>query len=410
MMRLEAMGLLIACLALSEHLNLTFHTHHRILRADRTQMTVDLREQLAKRRASCIVAYLQPFRIVESDDAAQPWNVTIEEVNRQTWDYVKLHEIAGAIDVGLDNPYNLVVSRDGALALPPLSHLRSDQAAVEFFNRCLAGLLLGGVYCEAISVDSLDTGSIIDWKYLRSYRTGQASSNRFHELIRYQQASSMEAIELMYPRTVRFSQLASAMKVGLSVLSCVARLRGDLLLKGVTGIARRDWNSGLSNLWIVIEQIVSHVWDQRIVGQAVIDGAPKSRRDQLSDNRTWTVAVKLEVLHQSGFLDAAALQDLSVARKARNDLAHEGQTPSETSALAALSALRHLLGAVMPEQRIPLFDLNLSDHAISDPFAPREPRAIEPQYWMEIPKLPNELELEQLEAKARLNVPDDGGG
>ena len=63
------------------------------------------------------------------------------------------------------------------------------------------------------------------------------------------------------------------------------------------GIARRDWNSGLSNLWIVIEQIVSHIWDQEIIEQAVIAGAPKSRRDQLNDNRTWTVAVKLEMLH-----------------------------------------------------------------------------------------------------------------
>jgi hypothetical protein len=303
-------------------------------------MTADLKDQLAKRRASCIVAYLEPFRIVENDDL-QPWKVTLEEVNRKTWDYVKLHEIVGAMDVGLDEPYNLVVSRDGALALPPISQLRADQAAVEFFNRCLAGLLIGGVYCEAISVDSLDTGSIIDWKYVRSHSTGQASSNRFHEQIRYQQASSLEAIRLMDPRTVRFSDLAAAMKSGLAVLDRVARLRGDLLLKGVTGIARRDWNSGLSNLWIVIEQIVSHIWDQKIIGQAVTTGAPKSRRDQLGDNRTWTVAVKLEMLHQTGYLDAAALQDLSTARKARNDLAHEGQTPSEVSAVAAFSAVRH---------------------------------------------------------------------
>src|SRR6185437_17026053 len=136
-------------------------------------------------------------------------------------------------------------SRDGALALPPISHLRADQAAVEFFNRCLAGLLIGGVYCEAISVDNLDTGSVIDWKYVRSHRAGQASSNRFHEQIRYQRASSLEAIQLMDPRTVRFSNLATAMKSGLAVLDRIARLRGDLLLKGVTGIARRDWNSGL---------------------------------------------------------------------------------------------------------------------------------------------------------------------
>jgi hypothetical protein len=116
------------------------------------------------------------------------------------------------------------------------------------------------------------------------------------------------------------------------------------------------------------------------------------------------------MLHQKAFLDADALQDLSAARKARNDLAHEGQTPSEVSALAAFRAVRHLLRVVIPHQPIPLFDINLSDHAISDPFMPRRQQAIEPQYWMAIPKLPNEAELEKLEAKVRhQGVPTDDG-
>ena len=312
------------------------------------------------------------------------------------------------LDVGLDAPYHLVVTRDGALALPPIESLQVDHATVEFFNRCLAGFLIGGVYCEAISADSLDLGFVIDWKYVRSHRTGQAAPNRFHEQIRYRKASALEAIMLMDARTVRFSDLAAAMKTGLSVLDQITRLRGDLLLKGVTGIARRDWSAGLSNLWIVIEQIVSHIWDTEIIKKAEAAGSPKSRRDQLSDNRTWTAAVKLEMLHQKGYLNADALQELSVARKARNDLAHEGHTPSEASALASLSGVRRLLSVVMPNQHVPLFDLNLSDHAISDPFAPRKFEG-EPKYWMAIPKLPGEEELEKLEASLPRQLRSDEG-
>jgi hypothetical protein len=51
----------------------------------------------------------------------------------------------------------------------------------------------------------------------------------------------------------------------------------------------------------------------------------------------------------------------------------------------------------MPNQHIPLFDLDLSDHPVSDPFAPRKLEG-EPKYWMAIPKLPGEEELEKLEA------------
>jgi hypothetical protein len=357
-------------------------------------VTENSKSQIAKRRVPCIIAYLDPFRIVELE-TLPPWQVTIEEVNALNWDYVKLHEIVGGIDVGLEAPYHLVVTRDGGLALPPI--LQADHATVEFFNRCLAGLLLGGVYCEAVSSDSLDLGSVLDWKYVRSHRTGHAAPNRFHEQIRYRKASPLEAIMLLDARTVRFSELAAAMKTGLSVLDGITRLRGDLLLKGVTGIARRDWSAGLSNLWIVIEQIMSHIWDVEIIKTAEASGSPRSRRDQLSDNRTWTAAVKLEMLHQKGHLDAPTLNELSVARKARNDLSHEGHTPSEDAALAALSGVLRLIRVAMPHQTIPLFDLDLSDHAISDPLAPKRP-AGEPRYWLPIPKLPGEEELEKMEA------------
>jgi hypothetical protein len=176
-------------------------------------MTQEVPPEIAKRRVPCLIAYLDPFRIVETDTFA-PLQVSIEDVNTLNWDYVKLHEIVGGIDVGLQAPYHLVVARDGALALPPIKELQADHESVEFFNRCLAGFLIGGVYCEAISSDCLDLGSVIDWKYVRSHRTGHAAPNRFHEQIRYRKASALEAILLMDARTVPFSALETAMKTG----------------------------------------------------------------------------------------------------------------------------------------------------------------------------------------------------
>ncbi|WP_340672262.1 hypothetical protein [Bradyrhizobium ottawaense] len=372
-------------------------------------MTDDaLLEQVAKRRVPCLIAYLAPFRIVQ-DEKLEPWKTSLDEVNGQSWDCVKLHELVGGIDVGMKQPYHLVVSRDGALALPPVEGLRSDQSSVEFFNRCLAGLLIGGVYCEAVSSDGLDLGFILDWKYVRSERAGQSASNRFHQQIRYRKASALDAISLLDPPTARFSDLDAAMKIGLSVLNRIDRLRGDLLLKGVTGIARRDWSAALSNLWIVIEQIVSHLWESRVVRHARESGSAKSRLDQLADNRTWTAAAKLEVLHQTGCFGLNALHQLSMARKARNDLAHEGRSPLQAAALSAFDGMRLLFEASMPEQRLPLFALDLSDHAISDPFAP--PKAIgEPRYWMAFPKLPGEEELERLDASMKRHLRSDEAG
>ena len=357
----------------------------------------DRAEDLARRRVPCLIAYLRPFRIVSSPDLV-PWATNIEEINRRSWDYVALHEMAGGIEIGLPAPYHLVVARDGALALPPVDALRSDQAAVASFNRCLAGLLIGGVYCEAITPDGLDIGSIIDWKYVRSHRTGAAAPNRFHHLIRYRQATPYEAIALYRPRTVTIDTLRRGMKEGLGVLDRVPVLSGEYLLKGTTGIARRDWGAALANLWIATEQLISELWDREIVGPALLADRGKARRDQLNDTRTWTVAARAELLLQKEVIDLPTFKFVGVARKARNELSHLGKPPKQSEAQAAYDGFCCLLSFALNGERPKLFDLNLSDHTLSDPFAPPRMEG-EPEFWMEIPKLPGELELERAEAR-----------
>lgn len=362
--------------------------------------TVLAEHELAKRRVSCLIAYLYPFRIIEAPTLS-PWNATIEQINLRSWDYTALHEMAGGIDVGLPSPYHLVLARDGALALPPVGNLMSDHAAVDFFNRCLAGLLIGGIYCEAITPDGLDIGSIIDWRYVRSQRYGKAAPNRFHELIRYGQASALEAIALYRPRVISVPALKAAMKIGLDILGRVTTMRGEFLLKGVTGIARRDWGAALANLWIVAEQLVSQLWSREIVAPTITEDPSQSRKSQLADNRTWTASARLEVLFQKRLLTLAIFKALSAARKARNDLSHEGKSPSEEDARNAYEGVCGLLSVALGGECVPLFELDLADHALSDPFAPPTRLKGEPEFWMEIPKLPGEVELERAEAVLR---------
>jgi hypothetical protein len=358
------------------------------------------------RRVAALITYVHPFRMIDGK-ALDPWSASIEQVNRGTWDYVKLHEIAGGIDVGLPPPYHMLIGRDGALALPPIPKLRSDQQAVEFFNRCLAGLLLGGVYCEAIGLDNLEFGSIIDWKYIRSYG-GRAASNRFHELIRRRMAPPIEAILLMEPRTLDFDVLAGAARAGFALLKMVPHLSPEFLLKGVSGIARRDWGIGLSNLWITIEQLTESLWQRDVISPAKSGVEPIAGREgQLKDTRTWTAANRQELLHLKGIIAEVVLRDLYVARKARNDLSHRGVHPSEASANSAYRATLALLQSVVGDVAIPLSKIDIADHSLSDPFKPRDDRNIDPKYWMEILKLPGESELE-IEESARQRRDADG--
>jgi len=229
-------------------------------------------EELRKRRVPCLLAYLAPFRIVERDSESS-WSPSIGDINGQAWDYVALHEMVGGIDVGLEPPAHLVIARDGAMALPPIEKLRDDQSAVSFFNHCLAALLLGGVYCQAIDADGLEIGSIIDWKYLRTGGTGMSAPNRFHNHVRHRQASALEAIALYKPSTITIEKLSQAMRTGLDALAKIPSVRGEYLLRGTTAIARRDWGAALANLWIVVEQLISELWETRIVAPTIeVDG------------------------------------------------------------------------------------------------------------------------------------------
>lgn len=345
-----------------------------------------------------MITYLHPFRLVQTAGQA-PWDATIDQINRCSWDYAALHELVGGIDVGLQSPYHLVVGRDGALALPPIDNLRSTQAAVEFFNRCLAALLLGGIYCEAINPDGLDLGWIIDWTYIRTYKSGHAAANRFHEHVRHRQSSPMEAIALVQPRQVGLTELQAAMGAGLRMLDTVRSVRGEYLLKGTTGLARLDWGSALANLWIVVEQLVAELWERKVVAPTLEADPNKARRSQLMDTRSWTASTRIEMLYQKSVIDLDTVRALGKARKARNDLHHSGQHPSSDDAQAAYRGVTGLLIVALNGERPPLFDLDLADHGLIDPFAPPRPLHGQPTHWMAIPKLPGEEELERAEAQ-----------
>lgn len=371
-------------------------------KANANSSEADVPDELARRRVPCMIAFLQPFRLVDGP-AASRWKATISHVNRRNWDYVELHKMVGGIDVGLTPPFHMVVFRDGAIALPVLPDRRTVTESVEFINRNFSALLLGGIYCEMIGLDGLDFGSIIDWKYLRVLTSAPAAANRFHYQARMRLANPLEAINLLKPKTVDIDELSSAMSAGRKLLEKIPELAGEFLLKGVTSLVRHDWGGALSNLWIVTEQVTTNIWKDNVLGPARSNSSITGRVDQLSDTRTWTTATRHELLHQIGIIGGDLLANLATARRARNALAHRGTHPTSHDSRAAYDAVLGLLQVVAKDLPVPLSSLRLAEYSLPDPFSPPplEPKVLKPTHWMEIPKLPGEAELERLEASSR---------
>jgi hypothetical protein len=124
------------------------------------------------------------------------------------------------------------------------------------------------------------------------------------------------------------------------------------------------------------------------------------RIDQLRDNRTWSVANKIELLVQTGIIHEENYADLADARKLRNALIHKGSVSDQEGCNSILRSLEILLSAAVPDLEIPMNNLDLQDLTLTDPFAPVEMRG-KPTHWLPIHKLPGEEEIEKLEAQIR---------
>jgi hypothetical protein len=364
-----------------------------------TEYTDALGEEIAKRRVPCLITYLSPFTLVESQGAPS-WKSAISEINGRSWDYVGLHRNVAGVEVGLPAPYHMLIGADGALALPPVSQIRTSEQAADFFNRCLAAILIGGIYCEAVNPDGIDLGYVLDWKYIRSMQSGLAAPNQFHERMRRLQAAPLEAIQLLNPRRIEVADLVHALQTGTDILQRASPLRADFLLKGVTAFARRDWTTALANLWIVIEQLLSSLWQRFVVTPSLEIDNSRVRKDQLNDSRTWTSLARIEMLYQKDVVSLATVGLLSKARRARNDLSHAGSPATEDVATSAYDATKDLLAKVLDDDTVPLFRLDLRDHTLSDPFVPIVPKG-SPTHWMPIQWLPGELELSRTEELRR---------
>lgn len=364
-----------------------------------TEDTESLAEEIAKRRVPCLITYLSPFALIAS--RGEPgWIAELHQINERSWDYVGLHRNVTGVDVGLPAPYHMLIGTDGALALPPVPQLGTTELAVDFFNRYLAAILIGGIYCEAITPDCIDLGYVLDWKYIRSMRCGLAAPNQFHERVRRLQAAPLEAIRLMNPRRIDADDVVQALKVGTDILQRAHPLRADFLLKGVTAFARRDWTTALANLWIVIEQLLSSLWQRFVVTPSLAMDQSRARKDQLNDSRTWTSSARIEMLYQKDVISLDTVGLLSKARRARNDLSHAGSPATEDVATSAYDSSKHLLAKILDDETAPLFRLDLRDHTLSDPFGPPMLEG-NPTHWMPIQWLPGELELSQAEARLR---------
>lgn len=289
-----------------------------------------------------IIANPKPFRLILRDES-DTWECTTEQVNRSTYNYVKLHRATRFIDVNLKEPFTLGLGYDGSLILPLIKDYADPNNALDEFNRVIAACFIGGLYIEAVSPSDLSFGHIANCGYYR-HEHPLGDNAELHRAIGEQGAGSFFTIKLYSPPQILADDFESAYKVGNEVLALVPTLSPTLFTTAFTYYLTRQLRESLTHAWISIEQTVEHLWQEKIVENA--KGGSIPRRRKFLESQQWNLAHRVELLFSLGVIDEDLYRHLNAARFERNEFQHTGKTPSRNAVKSALTAISRLLALI----------------------------------------------------------------
>lgn len=336
-----------------------------------------------------VMAVSAPLKLI-AKDGRDLWKPSLQDINRSTYDYLKLNRASGFID-GNVAPYMMLVGFDGSLAMPALPEFTKPEAALKIFNRVFLEMLLGGIYTEGALPSDICKGWLFNTGYIRMM-DGASRNTSLHSALRDRSASISDNIVLLDQKTITLASLQKAIARGRSVLSNCDPLSPEIALAGATHYVAGALAEALTCLWTSIEQVISHIWRLEVEAGVQRDAIP-SRSGFLKDYRVWTTSARIELLYQKGIVQAETYRHLNQARKSRNEFIHRGAQPEFADATAALNSLFQLLSACASNYKsTSLLDDVCTRITARCRVRPRtkEDGRLQPAYWRDITRLPGE--------------------
>ena len=136
----------------------------------------------------------------------------------------------------------------------------------------------------------------------------------------------------------------------------------ELLSKALQSNSNYDFDWALMTAWAAIESLIADLWGEFLITNEMrrnekgedytfIDNV---RRNRLNDNRTYSSAVKLEILSWANILNIETYHQLQRLRKMRNDWIHSLKHITDQDATLAIRTLASLLYAIhiFPHQSV----------------------------------------------------------
>lgn len=240
----------------------------------------------------------------------------------------------------------ILVTRNGGLFIkPPAELARADpvsnleakiafeEEAAKLLNLVICEYALHEIVSEPATQVHISAGKLIDGYALI---TSAGGGREF-----YPERTIIPSLLLLQGTWQVYHRLQDKqITVNVAKLSCASRLAEisenlPALTAGAYSLySRRQLSEALIDAWIVVEQVIDWLWDKH--RDRISDA---ERRDRLADSRTYTSAVRIELLHTIDVLDPGLYSHMTRARTHRNNLAHRA-TISLDMAEETLMAMR----------------------------------------------------------------------
>lgn len=330
------------------------------------------------------VAATSPFTLILLDDGDE-LNATLEQINRNTYDRLKLCRTSAVVDPGIPamSGIGAIVSYSTAFLFPRMRGV-DKQDVVEAINRIFFQLMFGGIQFDAVSPDDIGFGHLYETGYFIVGGGASGPNFRFLVALQHQDASTFDTVQLIEPRAFTKKQLADAIVAGQEAATKLAGINPSMFLDGITNYKKFQLSAALLFLWSSIESVLDQMWTTKVIPR----GAGISGRKNFVESNAWQAAYKAEVLFQIGAISEHLYGMLNHARLARNGLVHRGTTPD---LLACERALRAMFALV---------SLRVTDHVRADEYDLMVQRLldvhkplkgpVDPKFWREIPEVPGD--------------------
>lgn len=288
-----------------------------------------------------IGTYMYPYRLLAKPNWNDPLSATevIQHIDTSQ----------GEILVTLNG--GLFIESPAGLArwAAPNSDLGNLQAKIAFeekaarlFNLVICEYALHEIVSEPAARVHISAGQLIDGHALITSAGGGREIYHERTLNPSIQLLSSQGMWRMHP--VHDMQIT----VDVAKLSCASRLAKisenlpSLIAGAYSLFSQSRFSEALNDAWIVVEQAIDWFW-KRYKNQI----SDAERKKRLGDSRTYTSAIRIEILHTIGIIDPDLYKLMTTARTHRNKLEHRAKINSDMARetlIAMKSTIEFLCG------------------------------------------------------------------